>query len=293
MVIRFKLVLVALATGFVIIGGRMISLDVPPYSAIFLRFCIASVLLFLLLLKKNELKQITNLSPRQWFVFAAAALTGIVGYNLFMLLGVKTVPAIRVSIIYGTFPILTWVAAWLVLKERFSRLAVTGSLLCLAGVVLALAQGSTDLLSALSFNLGDIFIFLSLLSWVVYSLITVWLLRRVKAMPVAVITCILATLLLLPAAINENLTQVMATLNLQAWLVLLVQGVFSTFLAFIWYCQGVEKLGAGKTTLFLNLMPLATIFMAGLLLQEPIYLGQIIGAVMVFGGVVLAGQQRA
>lgn len=127
--IYVKLVLSALFSCFIVVGGRMVVGEISPYSAMFIRFGVASALMFLLLWKRGELGLIGQISPRQWFAFFGLILIGVIGYNLFMLLGLKTVPASRTAIIYGLFPLLTWVAAlviagvWVAGKNRLPQAA--------------------------------------------------------------------------------------------------------------------------------------------------------------------------
>lgn len=292
MLIRIKLILTTLFIGFVIVGNKIIASDVPPYSAIILRFSIATILLLFLLAKRKELKQLLKPSHTQWLAFVVLAFSGVVGYNLFMLIGVKTVPATRASILYALFPMLTWVAAWFIFKERLTLKAMFGSLCCLAGVVLALSQGFQDVTSNLSLNIGDIFILLSLLGWVSYALMSKWLLSSFNPLLVTTITCLVACVLLVPFAVGEDFFIVLTTLNTTVWIVIIIQGIFSTFLTFLWYCEGMESLGAGKAALFLNLMPVATILLAAVLLGEHLCIVQTSGILLACTGVVLAGQNK-
>ena len=291
-ILYLKLVLTALFSGFILIGGRMIANGIPPYSAMFIRFFIASVLMLIIMLKRNELGKFLKLSRKQWITFFALSISGVIAYNWFMLMGLKTVPAARAGIIFGLFPLCTWLAAWLILKERLSRYAMLGSLVCLGGVFLALSQGSSEFLKQLTPNAGDILLFISLLCWVCYALIASYLLKTLDALFVSTAVCSLSVILLFPPAFMEGLPQIIANLSLADSVILLFQGVFSTTLAFLWYSEGMEKLGAGKATLFINIMPLGTVFMAAIMLGEPLFISQIIGAALVCVGVWLAGKQK-
>ena len=244
--------------------------------------------MLLLLWYRKETGLIKQLTRKQSLAFLGLSLSGVIGYNLFMLLGLRTAPAARAGIIYGLFPLLTWLAAWAVFHEKFTKLSFLGSLVCLGGIFLALSKGSPEIGKYLMPEAGDGFILLSLTCWVGYSVITTWLLRRLNPVFVTALTCIVATLMLLPISFAEGLTSIVADLGVKDWTILAIQGIFSTTLAFLWYCEGLEKLGAGKATLFLNVIPLSTILMATAILNEPLFIAQIIGAGMVCLGVCLA-----
>lgn len=290
--IYVKLVLSALFSCFIVVGGRMVVGEISPYSAMFIRFGVASALMFLLLWKRGELGQIKRLSGKQWAAFGCLSLSGVVGYNLFMLLGLETVPAARAGVVYGLFPLFTWVAAWLFLREKFTLRSFSGSLICLGGVLLALSRGRADFTGNLAPGMGDLWILLSLLCWVSYGLISTWLLRVLSPVFVTAFMCILAAFMLLPMALGEGLGRAVWFPEWEPWAVLVVQGVFSTTIAFLWYCEGLERLGAGKAALFMNLLPLGTVFMAAAFLSEQVVVFQVIGAAMVCLGVWVAGRDR-
>lgn len=291
MVIYIKLILSALLSGFVVIAGRLIINDMSAYSVMLIRFALASIIMFFMLMHKGELQQFAKLKPAQWGAFFALSFTGLIGYNFFMLLGLKTIPAARAGIIYGLYPLFIWLAAWVVFKERLGVKALAGSVVCLAGVFLALNTGTKDIITNLGFSFGDALLLLSLLCWASYTLITRYLLKTLSALFVSAVTCMLATIFMLVPTLIEGLPAVIGSIGLFDWGILLVLGFFSTVLAFVWYCQGIDALGAGKGSLFLNIAPLGTVFMAVIFLDEPLLWQQVVGAIFVFVGVWLASHQ--
>jgi drug/metabolite transporter (DMT)-like permease len=71
------------------------------------------------------------------------------------------------------------------------------------------------------------------------------------------------------------------------WASLAYLGVFGTALGFVWYYQGIERIGAARAGLFINFVPISAIILAALLLGEPITGSLIVGTAMVLGGVYL------
>jgi drug/metabolite transporter (DMT)-like permease len=61
-------------------------------------------------------------------------------------------------------------------------------------------------------------------------------------------------------------------------------------IGFVWYYQGVERLGPTKAGLFINFVPIFGILSAFLILREQVTFSLAIGAVLVISGVYLTNR---
>ena len=68
--------------------------------------------------------------------------------------------------------------------------------------------------------------------------------------------------------------------------------LLGSVLAYIWWNDGVRQVGAGMAAMFMNLVPIFAALI-GVVLGQAITLAQIMGAVLVVGGVWLATTQSA
>ncbi len=64
-------------------------------------------------------------------------------------------------------------------------------------------------------------------------------------------------------------------------------GFFGTVLGFVWYYEGIERIGPTKAGLFINFVPISAFLMAFFLLNEPITASLLWGTIMVAAGVYL------
>ena len=62
---------------------------------------------------------------------------------------------------------------------------------------------------------------------------------------------------------------------------------YASVLGFVWYYEGIKKLGPSKASLFINFVPISVIILAFLFLDEPITISLLAGAAMVSLGVYL------
>ncbi|MEN9554469.1 MAG: putative inner rane transporter yiJE, partial [Planctomycetota bacterium] len=75
-------------------------------------------------------------------------------------------------------------------------------------------------------------------------------------------------------------------------LCLLYSGVLSTGLALPMWSYGVKLAGAAHATMFQNLSPVVAIIAAWLMLGEPLSVAQIIGGVLILGGLIVMRSAR-
>jgi drug/metabolite transporter (DMT)-like permease len=67
-------------------------------------------------------------------------------------------------------------------------------------------------------------------------------------------------------------------------------GVLGTSVAFVWYYQAVQRLGAARTVIFNNLVPVFGASFGVLLLGEPLLPSMLVGGAIAVGGVMLVSR---
>ena len=72
-----------------------------------------------------------------------------------------------------------------------------------------------------------------------------------------------------------------------AWCNLAYLGWFGTVLGFVWYYEGIRKIGPSRASLFINFVPISAICLAHFILGEPLSWSLVIGGVLVIAGVSL------
>jgi drug/metabolite transporter (DMT)-like permease len=103
-------------------------------------------------------------------------------------------------------------------------------------------------------------------------------------------SAVVGTAALSVPACFEGLIRNIAHQSAVDWLCICYLGVFGTVIGFVWYYQGVERLGPAKAGLFINFVPIFAILSAFLILHEPITLSLAVGAVLVISGVYLTNR---
>jgi len=78
--------------------------------------------------------------------------------------------------------------------------------------------------------------------------------------------------------------------NLKVFAGLFYLGVFGTAVGFVWYYQGVSRIGAAKTVIFNNLVPVFGVLLGWLLLGEQLTPSLIVGGLLAITGVFLVNR---
>jgi drug/metabolite transporter (DMT)-like permease len=282
-VIYAKLLLTAFFWGGTFIAGRVLAEHVGPFTGAFLRFAVACVLLLALMLRAE--KGLPVLPRRDLLPLLLMGLSGIFAYNFFFLKGLKSVEAGRASIIIACNPIAIALMAALFFRERLNLLKVGGILVSIAGAVTVITRGSFDAVTGGGFGWGELYIFGCVASWVAYTLLGKVVMADLSALVAVTYSSVVGTLLLFPAAVAEGLFR--NGYSTEAWVSAVYLGLFGTVLGFVWYYQGIQRVGAVRAGLFINFVPISAVLLAYVILHEPLTLSLLVGAVMVSTGVAL------
>jgi drug/metabolite transporter (DMT)-like permease len=284
MSIYVKLVLTSVFWGGTFIAGRKLAFEVQPFSGAFLRFFVASI--FLTAIAARVEKGLTRPVRKHLFLLFLMGMTGIFLYNVLFLKGLKLIEAGRASILIANNPIFIALMSALVFRERLNLLKILGILISVAGAVTVITRG--DFLTGIGagFGWGEVCILGCVVSWVAYSLLGKSVM--IDLTPLAAVTCssVIGTICLFPTAVIEGLFESRAY-SFQAWMSIFYLGVFGTVLGFLWYYEGIKRIGAVRAGLFINFVPVSAVILAFLVLGEPLTFSLLVGAVLVSSGVYL------
>lgn len=287
MITYLKLLLTAVFWGGTFVAGRSLAQNVGPFSAAFFRFAIASVFLVFLTWKVEG--KITLIKKRQILPVLLLGLTGVFCYNLFFFKGLKLIEASRAAIIIANNPIFITLFSVIFFKEKLNTLKITGILISVSGAIIAISRG--DVLEILQGNLGlgEFYIFLCVVSWVIFSLLGKVVMADLSPLSSVTYSSITGTILLFPPALREGLADCIYY-SISDWWNIFYLGFFGTVLGIVWFYEGINQIGPTKAGLFINFVPISAILLAFFILGEPLTLSLLIGTILVTCGVYLTNR---
>ena len=285
MLTYIKLFLTAVFWGGTFIAGRVVAKEALPFSASFLRFAVASV--FLVLMTWRIEGKLPKIDRPTIFTVCLLGLTGVFAYNAFFFKGLQSIDASRAALIIALNPVLISLFSSLLFHERLTPVKTVGILMSVIGAMTVVARGNPLYLFHGYMGWGEINIFGCVLSWVSFSLIGKLVLKKITPLVSICYSSLVGAVALAIPAFLEGLWSFLPKYSIVTWVGLFYLGFFGTVLGFVWYYEGIQKIGPTKAGLFINVVPLSAVVMAYFLLNEPMTLSLLVGTVLVSAGIFL------
>jgi drug/metabolite transporter (DMT)-like permease len=270
---------IALIWGLSFVSIKVAVAWIPPMSLGFLRFALASAILFAL---KRGLEPHGHVRPAQVPALAAAGLIGVTAYFFMENNGVKLSSASEASVVIGAIPVLSLLAEVLFLGARLRPAQAIGALLSSAGVWVFVSAG----LSARGDWRAYLYMSGAALSWVAYSFITRKLFQRLGRISIVFWQSLFGAISFIPFAIMEAGQWRVPPPGVWAHAAFLA--VFCSALGYWFYVYSVEALGITVSSVFINLIPVIAVLAGFLFLGERMSTAQWIGGAAVLAGVFMA-----
>ena len=286
-----KLICVALFWGGTFIAGRIVAKEIPHLIAAAGRFLVACSLLLLLAWRMEG--GLPKLNRQQIHATFGLGATGIFLYNICFFAALERMPAGRSALFVALNPIVTALALAMLFGEKLGLKKWLGIAIAFVGAAIVITRG--DLLSAAhdisnSVGSGELFMLTAVCAWAAYTILGRHALKGLS--PIAATTyASLWGLLLLGIGALFQLPQLdRSHLTWPVLAAIFYLGAFGTVIGFVWYYEGVKRIGPTRTAVFNNLVPVFGISFSALLLGEPILASMVIGGVLVIAGVSLANR---
>lgn len=253
-----------------------------PMSVVFGRMIVAS-LCFVYFIKgfmkleftKKDIKYIllmTAFEPCLYFIFEAKAL--------------QYTTASQAGMITSMMPLMTAIGAGIALKEVISKRLLTGSAIAVLGAIwLSLSAQSSE--NALNPLLGNTLEFLAMVCGAWYAIAIRYLSQRFSALFLTAAQGFVGAIFFLPLAIWEyNTLEMHPTMETFGWILYL--GVVVTIGGYGMFNLALSRIEASKASVFVNLIPVFTVFLAYLFLGETLNPTEMMASGVILFGVVVS-----
>jgi drug/metabolite transporter (DMT)-like permease len=253
---------------------------VPPMTIAAARFAVAVALLLVFGL---ALREDLRLRLRDAPLMALSGLMGVTIYFLCENNGIALLTASESSLVIATIPVLTMLVERLVFGTRIRPRSYIGAILSFMGVALIVLPSLGARSSSLA---GFLYMGGAAVAWVIYALLTKPLAPKYGRIGISFWQSFFGLVGCLPFALAES--SAWRAPNLCVTLNLLYLGVFCSAVGYWLYIAAMGALGAGTTSVFLNLVPVVSVGAAFLLLGERLGIVSLVGGAVAIGGVYLA-----
>lgn len=271
--------------------ARGVIKDIPPVTLAFYRWLTATLIMFILV-RKTIWNDISIIKKHIWY-FLLAAVSGVSMFNTFVYVAGHYSEAINMALIgTTTSPIMSVILARIFLKEKVPFLRVVGMVICIVGILLLLSKGDWQVLLSLSFSKGDWWMLAAALAFAVYNVCAKKKPVEMSSKNFLFTVFAIGTVLLFPFFISELNTNGGIDISIPNLGAILYLGLGTSVICFLLWNISIANLGAGRASLFGNLIPVFSSIEAVLLLHEKVSWIHYSSFLLVFAGLLIANVQK-
>jgi drug/metabolite transporter (DMT)-like permease len=220
-----------------------------------------------------------RVTRKDLLVFFLAGVFGIFLYSSLENTAMLYVSAQTAAIMTSLVPLMIIIGNTIVFKERFLYRYLFYVGLSITGVLLVvLPDSATD--TGTNNLLGVTLLFLSIVSWTGYALMTKKVIEKYNTIKVTALQSIMALLAFFPSLFLRPFP-VFSTFMFEHWAHLLFLGVVCSGVTYLLYVHSINRLGVAIPNIFLNFIPLVTV------LANLVIFGITIGWIQIAGGLVV------
>ena len=280
----------ALCWGGNAVFGRMAVGEISPMALVTARWL--GVSLLLALFAHRHLRRDWPVLRPHLFLVTALGVLGFTAFNALFYVAAHYTTAVNIGIIQGSIPMFILVGAFAAYRTRITSLQVAGAVLTMIGVAIVGSGGSLARLAALAVNFGDV---LMVGACFIYAGYTVALRKRppTSALGLFAVMAFAAFVASLPLVFAEVALGQFQWPTPKGMIIVALVTLFPSFLAQIFFIQGVTLIGPGRAGVFVNLVPVFASILAVVLLNEPFEVFHAIALGLVLGGIWVSERGKA
>lgn len=265
----------------------------PHQVAAVLRFGGGALILVLLLLLIGRKPEGPKSTRGQIARAAAVGLLGVFAYNLFFFWGLSLAPSIDGSIIVPVLsPVITTGILLVLGREKASVARLGGLALGVVGaVVFFLGAGGAGLGGGGSRLTGDLIYLLGALSWALYSIASKKVLVGMDPLRATTFGTLAGALALLVFAVPALPDVDWTALSRATWANVAYLAIGPTAVAYLFYYRGLRVVSPSTATVIMFTVPVFGVTCAVVFLGESFHGLQVVGAVVMLAGALLAVTQ--
>jgi drug/metabolite transporter (DMT)-like permease len=278
-------------SGNFLTGKLAFNNDLSPFKLSFFRWLLAFVVLF-----PFTAKEVFNNSDTYFkniFLLIVLSILGITIFNSFTYISLRTTFVINSSLMTSITPVLIIFFSWLIFKTKTTSIQFLGIFLSLIGAFCIVLKGNIDNLYNLRLIPGDIWMFIAVFCWGLYSVLLKKINKKLSQLATLEIMIFIGLIFILPFYILEALNEgFYPKKNIDFYMIFYVS-IFAGIISFFFWNKGVLLIGANRAGFFLHLIPVFSSIWAVIFLNEIFSLFHIIGAIFIVIGIILANIKRA
>ncbi|MBR5061948.1 MAG: DMT family transporter [Prevotella sp.] len=234
-----------------------------------------------------------HVSRRDKFMFAGAAVFGLLLNQCCYTLGLSFTSPINASIVTTSMPIFAMLLSALILKEPITGKKALGVLMGCSGALMLILTSAAHVSDKVGDIRGDLLCLFAQFSFALYLSLFNPLIRSYNVFTINRYMFTWATIMLMPFTFGETMATVSSHLSMKTWMeVAYVVGI-GTFLCYILTMVGQRALRPTVVSVYNYVQPIVSVFASLLMGVGVLKPTHALAVILVFMGVWLVNKSRA
>jgi drug/metabolite transporter (DMT)-like permease len=276
-------------SGNFIVGKFATLFEIPPLTLNTFRWI--SVWLILIPFTFKEIYKNLAYIKKNLLAIAFMGVITISTFNSVVYFALNYTQVINAVLVLAIIPAVTIVLSALMKVEKSNIFQIFGLILSIIGVGSIISNGDIQRIVSLSFNNGDLWMLVCVLSWALYSTLLKKNKFKLSQFSLIQIMVSVGVLFLIPQYFYEQSIGLELNFNKAFFLILFYVVVFPAIVAYYCWQKGVEIIGPNRATMFIQLMPLFSAVMAIIIFKEKFELYHFVGATFIVSGIYLSNKK--
>jgi drug/metabolite transporter (DMT)-like permease len=265
------------------IAGKLSVPFIPAFTLTFLRFFIATTILYFVVKYKD--KSNYKLSKKDIPIFLFTGIVGMFGYHILFFTALKYTTAINSSVIGATNPIITTILCIIFLKDKITFKRTLGIILSFTGVFLTITNANLSTIYNLSLNKGDLLMLIAVCMWAAYSVFSKKVMHKFSPLMLTFYSFLFCTVILIPFVLYERPWLFIGQVPYYSFLAVVYMSIFASVIGYLVQQMSIKQIGPSKTSVFINLVPIFSILLSVTILKESISTIKILTTLLIITGV--------
>ena len=276
-------------SGNFIVGKFATLFEIPPLTLNTFRWI--SVWLILIPFTFKEIYKNLAYIKKNLLAIAFMGVITISTFNSVVYFALNYTQVVNAVLVLAIIPAVTIVLSALMKVEKSNIFQIFGLILSIIGVGSIISNGDVQRIVSLSFNNGDLWMLVCVLSWALYSTLLKKNKFKLSQFSLIQIMVSVGVIFLIPQYFYEQSIGLELNFNKAFFLILFYVVVFPAIVAYYCWQKGVEIIGPNRATMFIQLMPLFSAVMAIIIFKEKFELYHFVGATFIVSGIYLSNKK--
>ena len=278
-------------------GGNVIAakiasnITLEPIKLSFYRNLVVLIILFPFIYRK--ISKNLSIFIKNWKIIILLSIVSVSIFNTFMNIALTTSTVISSSLMPSFAPSIIIILSFIIFNSKISFIQFVGIIVSFFGFINIIFRGNIINLGSINFVTGDLWMLGCVTCWAFYSTMLRKIPKDIDNLSFLFLIFFIGNIFVIPFFVIESNINGSFTINEEnGWFLVLYCGIGPALISYLLWIKSIKIIGASKSGLFLNLIPIFSSIISIFFLKETLEIYHIIGAILIFTGIYMVNKEK-